>query len=92
MNLERLRTMSIGTSTKYLTLGLLKNLPMCCPSIEEQKIIDEALNTIESLIDVALNKKASFTSLFRTHLHQLMTAEIRVNDLDLEELGLDSGK
>jgi len=50
------------------------------------------LNTIESLIDVALNKKASFTSLFRTHLHQLMTAEIRVNDLDLEELGLDSGK
>ena len=30
-----------------------------------------------------------YYDLFRTLLHKLMTAEIRVNDLDLSELGIE---
>jgi len=34
-------------------------------------------------------KKEAFSDLFRTILHQVMTAEIRVHDVDLSELGLE---
>lgn len=88
-NLERLRTLSIGTSTKYLTLGVLQNLPIAKPKYEEAKEIGGRLQLIEKKREQAVKKKTLLNDLFRTLLHQLMTAQVRVNSLDLSELGLD---
>jgi type I restriction enzyme S subunit len=85
-NLERLRTLSIGTSTKYLTMGVLQNLPIAKPQYEEAEEIGERLKLIEKKRELAAKKTTTLESLFRTLLHQLMTANIRVRDLDLPQL------
>lgn len=64
-------------------------LPTVVPDREEQDQIAHALDTAQRRIDSAKSKKTSLQDLFRTLLHQLMTAEIRVNDLDLEELDIE---
>ena len=85
-NLERLRMLSIGTSTKYLTMGVLQNLPIPKPEYDEAKSIGEKLQVVERKREYEAQKGALLTDLFRTLLHQLMAAQIRVHDLDLEGL------
>ena len=85
-NLERLRNLSIGTSTKYLTLGVLQNLPIPEPEYDEAKHIGDPLQVIDTKIELIARKKDTLANLFRTLLHRLMTAQIRVYDLDLPEL------
>jgi type I restriction enzyme, S subunit len=82
-NLERLRTLSIGTSTKYLTLGVLQNLPIPKPGYDEAKGIGDRLQIVDAKIEIVTRKKETLANLFRTLLFRLMTAQIRVNDLDL---------
>ena len=83
-SLERLRTISIGSSTKYLTLGLLTNLLVAIPKYEDGVQIGEWLNTIERKIEEHESKKVAYQDLFRTLLHELMTASIRVDGLELK--------
>ena len=85
-NLERLRNLSIGTSTKYLTLGVLQNLNIPRPDYEEAERIGEQLQVVERKITGPETKKHLLTELFRTLLHQLMTGQIRVHDLKIPEL------
>jgi len=66
-------------------------LPTAKPSREEQNDIAARIDAVIQLEDVAGRKRDVMTDLFRTLLHQLMTAEIRVNHLDLAELGLEMG-
>ena len=80
-NLERLRKLSIGTSTKYLTLGILENLEILKPKIDEQENIANALSIVESKIESSQAKLKSLQSLFKSMLHHLMTGQIRVKDL-----------
>jgi type I restriction enzyme S subunit len=56
--------------------------------VEDQDEISASLNTTDAKIRTAERKRNQLQDLFRTLLHQLMTAEIRVNDLDLEELDI----
>lgn len=87
-NLERLRTLSIGTSTKYLTMGVLQNLPIAKPLYEEAKDIGYRLQLVEKKLEQATKKKALLNDLCHTLLHRLMTAQIRVDQLDLSYLEL----
>ncbi len=59
------------------------------PSLDEQREIDDALATIERKLGLHVSKHAALTALFRTLLHQLMTAQIRVHDVDFSDLGVD---
>ena len=59
------------------------------PDREEQDQIAHTLDTAQRKIDSAKNKKSALKNLFHMLLQQLMTAEIRVNDLNLDELGLE---
>lgn len=52
------------------------------PTYQEQKEIAETVAAIEAKADLHRHKHAALTALFRTMLHQLMTAQIRVHDLD----------
>jgi type I restriction enzyme S subunit len=56
------------------------------PDIREQREIARALTTIDMKIELHRRSQASLNALFRTLLHQLMAAEIRVFDLELPEL------
>jgi type I restriction enzyme S subunit len=84
-NLERLRKLSIGTSTKYLTLGILENLEVIKPKIDEQENIANALSIVESKIESSQAKLKSLQSLFNSMLHHLMTGQIRVKGVKIKD-------
>ncbi|MFZ2540438.1 MAG: restriction endonuclease subunit S [Gallionella sp.] len=85
---EHLRSVGLGGgSTKgALTCGFLKTYPIPLPSLSEQREIADVFATLDRKEKVHEGKHAALTDLFRTLLHQLMTAQIRVHDLDLPEL------
>ena len=72
-----------GGSTKgALTCGFLKTLPIPVPSTDEQKEFVAAFQTLEDKQNSAASKQLVLQDLFRTLLHELMTAKTRVNDID----------
>ena len=62
----------------------LKRLQIPLPEIPEQREIADILQTVDRKIDIHESKKRSLQDLFKTTLHKLMTAQIRVNDLDID--------
>ncbi|MDR4485642.1 MAG: restriction endonuclease subunit S [Nitrospirales bacterium] len=85
---EHLRSISqAGGSTKgALTCGYLKTYPIPVPSLDEQQDISKVFAVLDQKERVHQRKHVALTALFRTLLYQLMTAQIRVHDLDLPEL------
>jgi type I restriction enzyme, S subunit len=80
--LEELRQISIGSSTKYLTLGLLTNLPMPKPNYEAQMEIAYALDVIDKKLSINQKKRTVYEDIFNTLLNDLMTGSIRVHNID----------
>ena len=58
-------------------------LPTVVPDREEQEQIADTIDSAQRKIDAAENKKGILQDLFRTLLHELMTARIRVHELEL---------
>jgi type I restriction enzyme, S subunit len=56
------------------------------PDIETQNEILTILNALEAKRAVHIRTRVSLKEAFRTLLHQLMTAQVRVHDLDLSAL------
>jgi type I restriction enzyme, S subunit len=85
---HHLRSISqAGGSTKgALTCGYLKTYPVPVPALDEQHAIANVFAAMDRKEKVHQRKHAALAALFRTLLHQLMTARIRVHDLDLPEL------
>ena len=54
--------------------------PMALPLLPEQKKIAHILSTIQQKVDNAQSKKSKLQDLFRTLLHELMTAKMRVHE------------
>jgi type I restriction enzyme S subunit len=73
-----------GTMT--LMSSELAKFAIPLPDKNTQREVAEAIETIERKHQQHQRKHGVLTSLFRTLLHQLMTARIRVHDLDLPEL------
>lgn len=65
---------------------------MLLPTREEQKEIVQILQFVDRRRDVAAKILLSMRSIFRTLLHQLMTAQVRVRDLDLSALDKPAAK
>ncbi len=79
-----------GGSTKgALTCAFLRSLPIPLPTLAEQDEIVEVLDAIDRKIELHQQKCAVLESLFKALLHQLMTGEIDVNDLNLQALSID---
>jgi type I restriction enzyme S subunit len=83
-----LRQMSVGAGStkKALTCGLLKRYAVSVPKKDEQNLIATALDTVVGKMNQHERAAACLRSLFRTLLHQLMTAQVRVHVLDLSAL------
>ena len=69
-----------------LSLLDLRTFKVPVPSPAEIDEIAAVFTKIENKLDLYQRKHAALTDLFRTLLHQLMTARIRVHDLDLSFL------
>lgn len=79
-----------GLAQQHLNVGAVKNVLVPVPaSLEEQNEIAKILENIDNRLTIHEYKKYLLTDLFRTLLHQLMTAQIRVDDLNLSALHLE---
>jgi len=70
----------------HLNLGYVRDFQIPKPPIVIQREIAEILRTIDSRLTLIESRKRLLNDLFRTLLHQLMTAQIRVHDLDVEKI------
>ncbi len=84
MRLKSIATRAVSQSNINATR--LRGFPIPLPSPEEQDKIVSNIDCVDQKLAVQQRKQATLTDLFRTLLHQLMTAQIRVHDLDLEGL------
>ena len=76
-----------GGSTKgALTCGYLKTHLIPIPEKEEQIEIVNIFSRLDNKEQVCHRKRMNLEDLFRTLLHELMTAKIRVHELELPEL------
>jgi len=66
--------------------GTLKRVLLPLPSVEEQKKVVCQLDLVDRKLKLHERRHTALNNLFRTLLHQLMTAQIRVHDLDLDFL------
>jgi restriction endonuclease S subunit len=83
---DRLRGAGAEGHISHLNLGYLGNFRVIKPSSAEQQEIAGILRTVDERISRSEQKQRLLQDLFRTLLHQLMTAQIRVHDLDLSFL------
>ena len=81
-----LNSHAAGAIMPNLNNTVLGSMPVFYPKLDVQMEIADCLDTAEQKVMIHEHKKQSLTDLFRTLLHQLMTAQIRVHDLDLPEL------
>jgi type I restriction enzyme S subunit len=62
----------------------LKQENVLIPKLKEQQAIADILSTIDQKIEHHSTKKQKLEELFRTLLHELMTARVRVNRINLD--------
>ena len=58
-----------------------KNIEVFLPSISEQRKLSRVISLIDEKIYTTEVKKKALENLFKSMLHNLMSAKIRVNDL-----------
>ena len=61
------------------------SVPITFPNLEEQDAIVQCFNTLDDKVGAVERKSVALQGLFRTLLHALMTAKIRVHDLNFQE-------
>jgi type I restriction enzyme S subunit len=80
---EDLRQMGHGANQRNLNAALIKGFRVSFPNPDEQARIVEALGILDKKLALHQSKHTVLTALFRTLLHQLMTAQLRVHNLEL---------
>ncbi len=69
------------TTIPNLSQSKLAELPMALPPKKEQREIADVLRSIENKTEISERKKTQLQDLFRTLLHELMTAKTRVHEI-----------
>jgi type I restriction enzyme S subunit len=85
-----LKRLDSGAANPALNRNFLHEELISWPNADEQRRIATILQTIDRKISVHERKRTTLQELFKTMLHQLMTGEIRVNDLDIDVTELKS--
>lgn len=84
INQRKLYTYTANRTTiPNLSSSRLKNFVFPFPPLPKQKKIASILSAIDQKIEAEESVKKALEDLFKTLLHDLMTAKIRVNNLDL---------
>ncbi|MCC6487224.1 MAG: restriction endonuclease subunit S [Candidatus Hydrogenedentes bacterium] len=77
---------SRAVSQSNISASRLRGFVVPTPAPDEQDEIIGSINQIDNVHSVRQHQLGVLRGLFRTLLHQLMTAQIRVHDLDLSTL------
>ena len=86
--LERLGT---GSTFASVSRTAIDQLGIPFPTKAEQTEIASTLLAVEKRIETHRRKLSLLEQLFRTLLHDLMTGRIRADDLELPDIGTDTG-
>ncbi len=78
-----LRRSTTTTGLRNLTKTDIESLLIPLPPLYEQRKIASILSAIDEKIQAEENKKNALDELFKSMLHNLMTAKIRVNNLEV---------
>jgi len=82
--LKSIATRSVSQSN--ISASRLGKFLVTIPPMDEQLTLVNIFQTLDDKRNLHLRKRSLLIDLFQTLLHQLMTAQIRVNDLDLSGL------
>ena len=83
---RRLEQAAAKVTVPILNKSNFENFKFTAPDRKVQDEIAAALSIVDDQMDVITRKQAALSALFRTLLHELMTARIRVHNLDLPGL------
>jgi type I restriction enzyme, S subunit len=83
---KQFESLKTGTALQQLPIGKLTFMRIPIPPKEEQVEIGNYLWLVNQKLDLIQRKHAALSALFRTLLRELMTARIRVHNLDLPEV------
>jgi type I restriction enzyme, S subunit len=84
--LDQLYQTAKGMKQANLSTHVMRQLKVPVPTMSEQKNIADCFRAIDRRNQIHQRRVDTLHDLFRTILHQLMTAQIRVDNLDLPDL------
>lgn len=79
-----LKRFDTGAANPTLNRNIVHGEKIAFPPEDQQKEIGSTLQSVEDKILIHERQKHSFEDLFRTLLHELMTAMIRIDELEIE--------
>ena len=80
---KRISMTASGSKVRHTSPGKIRDTVVALPPIAHQEHAVEVLDAVDRKLDTATRKHATLTALFRTLLHELMTAKTRVHELEL---------
>jgi len=80
-----MRQTATGSTVRHTSPTKIKDYEFGLPPLELQQEIIQIMDRFDAKIDVAERKINFLQDLFRTLLHELMTAETRVDEIELKE-------
>jgi len=83
---ENLLKQRYGGAQPNISQTIIKNTLVPKPNLKEQNTIADSMILFNSKIRYHKNKRDSLTSLFKTLLHELMTGQRRVHELEFEKM------
>lgn len=81
LKLGLMQSQSLGALTRFLTAGIINNLKVCLPSLEEQIKIGSLLKACDSKIEALEKESELLNELFQAMLEELMTGRLSVENL-----------
>lgn len=80
------KSTTTGVQHPRTSWNTLKKLKLALPKKNERTEIIRSLNSLEDKVEILEKKKQTLTALFKTLLHELMTGQRRVHEMDFEEI------
>ncbi len=82
--IEKIEKLQRGASYPAVRDSDVKGIYIPLPKLTEQKEIGITLNILDQRNNILISKKQTLTALFKTLLHELMTGQRRVHELEFE--------
>lgn len=87
--IEFAKSTTSGVQHPRTSWSSLKKIKLALPLKSERKFIAKTLNIIENKIQFHQKKKQTLAALFKTLLHELMTGQRRVHEIEFEALNTE---
>lgn len=84
--LDNFKSVSQGTSTRFLTAVILNNFEILLPSIDNQKRITSILSSLDDKIDLLHRENATLEAMAETLFRQWFIEEANGDDISLGEV------